>query len=73
MGDDVHLGTRGKVSKVRGLPREKNGAWYGNVGDMPIDTIMVSALGGHHHFSWKAPVTHGTRGDLLDNDKFFAL
>ena len=52
--NDVHSGTRGKVSEVRELPREKNGARYGNVGDSPIDTITVSALGGHHHFSRKA-------------------
>ena len=65
--DDVYASTRGKVSEIRYLPRETDGARNGNVGDGPSDTIAVSALalGGHHHFGRRAPVTREVGGDLL--------
>ena len=31
--------------------------------------MSALALGGHHHFGWKTPVTCGVRGDLLDDDR----
>ena len=69
VGDDVYAGTRGKISEVRDLPGETDGSRNGSMGDPPNDTITVSALGGYHHFGWKAPVTRGAGGDLLDDDR----
>ena len=71
VGDDVYAGTRGKVSEVRDLPRETDGTRNGKMGDGQSDTMTVSALalGGHHHFGRKAPVTRGVGGDFLDDDR----
>ena len=71
VGDDVYAGTRGKVSEVRGLPGETDDSRNGSLGDVPSDAITISApaLGGHHHFGRKAPVTRGVGGDPLEDDR----
>lgn len=69
VGDDVEAGSRGKVSQHWDLSAEGDRSRNGNVVDASNDTVMVSVLGGNHHFGRKAPVSRGAGGELLDDDR----